>query len=150
MWSRVIPYIKVFATECIHKWRQSYIKVHIIRCNLWYNHGWYSFHIWRWQMGSKLSNHDDGINWKHFPRYPSWGNPPVTVGFPSQRPVMRSFAAFFDLRVNKPWSKQSSRRWFDTPSRPLWHHSNVFRIMSFLPESSLCPDGMSLDQSLKW
>ena len=29
------------------------------------------------------------------------GNPPVTGGFPSQRPVTRSFDLFFDLRLNK-------------------------------------------------
>ena len=36
------------------------------------------------------------------------GNPPVTGGFPSQRPVTRSFYVFFDLHL----SKQSRRRWF--------------------------------------
>ena len=30
------------------------------------------------------------------------GNPPVTGGFLSQRPVTRSFDVFFDLRLNKP------------------------------------------------
>ena len=44
------------------------------------------------------------------------GNPPVTGGFPSQRPVTRSFDIFFDLRRNKRLSKQSRRRWFETPS----------------------------------
>ena len=29
------------------------------------------------------------------------GNSPVTGEFPSQRPVMRSFDIFFDLRLNK-------------------------------------------------
>ena len=29
------------------------------------------------------------------------GNSPVTSEFPSQRPVMRSFDVFFDLRLNK-------------------------------------------------
>ena len=29
------------------------------------------------------------------------GNSPVTGEFPSQRPVMRSFDVFFDLRLNK-------------------------------------------------
>ena len=29
------------------------------------------------------------------------GNPPVTGGFPSQRPGTRSFDIFFDLRLNK-------------------------------------------------
>ena len=35
------------------------------------------------------------------------GNSPVTGEFPSQRPVTRSFDAFFDLRLNKRLSKQS-------------------------------------------
>ena len=40
--------------------------------------------------------HDDVIKWKHFPRYWSFvsGNPPVTGGFPSQRPVTLSFDVF--------------------------------------------------------
>ena len=43
-----------------------------------------------------------------------WGeNLPVTGGFPSQRPVTRSFDVFFDLRLNKRPSKQSRRQWFD-------------------------------------
>ena len=29
------------------------------------------------------------------------GDPPITGGFPSQRPVTRSFDVFFDLRLNK-------------------------------------------------
>ena len=49
-------------------------------------------------------------------------NPPVTGGFPSQRPVTRSFDVFFDLRLTKRSSKQSRRRWFETPSRSLWRH----------------------------
>ena len=31
------------------------------------------------------------------------GNSPVTDEFPAQRPVTRSFGAFFDLRMNKRW-----------------------------------------------
>ena len=46
--------------------------------------------------------------------------------FPSQRPVTRSFHVFFDLRLNKRWSKQSWGWWFDTPSRPLWRHCDGF------------------------
>ena len=38
------------------------------------------------------------------------GNSPVTGEFPSQGPVTRSFDDFFDLRLNKRWSKQSKRR----------------------------------------
>ena len=54
------------------------------------------------------------------------GNPPVTGGFPLQRPVTRSFGEFFDLRLNKRLSKQSGRRWFDTPSRSLWRHNTAY------------------------
>ena len=47
--------------------------------------------------------------------------------FPAQRPVTRSFHVFFDLCLNKPYgSKQSWGWWFETLSRPLWRHCNVF------------------------
>ena len=75
----------------------------------------------KWQK-----THDGVIKWKHFPRY--WpfvrGNSPVTGEFPTQRPVARSFDVFFDLRLTERLSKQSWGWWFDTPSRPLWRHSN--------------------------
>ena len=56
------------------------------------------------------------------------GNSPVTGEFPIQRPVTRSFDVFFDLRLNERLSKQSLGWWFETPSPPLWRHSNGFRI----------------------
>ena len=40
------------------------------------------------------------------------GNPPVTGGLPSQRPVTQNFDVFFDVRRYKRLSKQSRRRWF--------------------------------------
>ena len=49
---------------------------------------------------------------------------PATGEFPSQSPVTRSFDVFFELRLNKWLCKQSMRRWFETPSRPLWRHGN--------------------------
>ena len=52
------------------------------------------------------------------------GNSPVTGEFPTQRPVTRSYAVFFDLRLNKGLSKQSWSWWFDSPSHPLWRHCN--------------------------
>ena len=52
------------------------------------------------------------------------GNPPVTGGFPSQRPVSRSFDVIFDLCLNKPLSEKSRRWWLETPSRSLWRHCN--------------------------
>ena len=52
------------------------------------------------------------------------GNPPVLGGFPSQRPMTRSFDAFFDLRSNKWLSKQSRCWWFETPSHSISRHCN--------------------------
>ena len=60
------------------------------------------------------------------------GNPPVIGGFPSQKPVTRSFDVFFDLRLNKRLSKQSGRRWFQTSSRSLWRHYDELGLICTL------------------
>ena len=52
------------------------------------------------------------------------GNSPVTGELPAQRPVTRSFDVFFDVCLNKRLSKQWWGWWLETPSRPLWRHSN--------------------------
>ena len=76
--------------------------------------------------GVLIRHHDDVIKWEHFPRY--WpfvrGIHRSPVNSPSQRPVTRSFDAFFDLRLNKRLGKQSWRRWFEMPLRSLWRHRN--------------------------
>ena len=69
---------------------------------------------WRKRHGT----HDDVIEWKHFPRSA------VTGEFPAQRPVTRSFDVFFDLRLNKPLSKESWGWWFETLWCPSWRHFN--------------------------
>ena len=76
-------------------------------------------------------NHDDVIKWKHFPRYCSF----VTGEFPSQRPVTQSLDIFFDLRLNKQLSKQSMHRWFETSSKSLWRHCNVFHWVWGIPRN---------------
>ena len=53
------------------------------------------------------------------------GNSPVSVEFPTQRPVTRSFDVFFHLCLNKLFSKQWRGWWFETPSRSLWRHCNA-------------------------
>ena len=55
------------------------------------------------------------------------GNSLVSGGFPTQRPVRRSFDVFFDLCLNKRLSNQSWGWWFETPSHPLWRHCNVYK-----------------------
>ena len=62
--------------------------------------------------------HGDVIKWKYFPRH--WPG-----DFPAQRPVTRSFDVFFDLRLNKWFSKQSWGWQFETLLCPLWRHCNV-------------------------
>ena len=68
--------------------------------------------------------HDDVIKWKKKIALLVLceGNPPVTEGFPSQRPVKRSFDIFLSAHKQTPESKQSKRRCFETPSRSLWRH----------------------------
>ena len=89
------------------------------------------------------------------------GNPPVTGGFPSQRPLTWSFDVYFDLRLNKRLSKQSRRRWFETSLRSLWRHCNesatsitgleLPRMTRMRPGSAICIwmdfwDDFELDQ----
>ena len=74
---------------------------------------------------------------------PLCGNSPVTGGFPSQRPLTRSFDVFFDFRLNKRLSKPSWRRWFETPSRSLWRQRNDpegFIVLDFVGVISWVPD----------
>ena len=99
----------------INYWNLSYslsIAIFVSGSVDWKNKGW----------------HDDVIKWKHFPRYWSFvrgiHRSPMPSEFPSQRPVTRSFDAFFVLRLNKRLSKPSRHRWFERPSRSLWRHCN--------------------------
>ena len=57
-------------------------------------------------------------------------NSPVTGEFPAQRRVTLSFDVFFDLHLNKRLSKKTWGWWFETPSRSLWHHYNVFHTQN--------------------
>ena len=52
------------------------------------------------------------------------GNSLVPGQFPTQRPVMWSFDAFFHLLPNKRLGKHCWGWRFETPSRPLWRHCN--------------------------
>ena len=84
-------------------------------------------------------HHDDVTQWEHFPRY--WHFVRGTTGhrwIPSQRPVTRSFGAFFDLRLNKLLSKQSWRRWSETPSRSLWRHCNAYISLDQVMVENIC------------
>ena len=53
------------------------------------------------------------------------GNPSLTRGFPSKRPVTQSFDVFFGIRLNKQLNKQSRCRWFETSWRSLWCNCNA-------------------------
>ena len=53
------------------------------------------------------------------------GNPPVTIGFHSRRPMTWNFEVFFDVCLNKRLRKISRHRWFEMPSRSLWCHCNA-------------------------
>ena len=65
------------------------------------------------------------------------GNSPVTGEFPAQRPVTRSYDAFFDLRLNKGLSKQLWGWWLETPTGPLRRHCNAERVSVLWGHQSL-------------
>ena len=77
--------------------------------------------------------HDDVIKWKHVPRH--WLLCGEFTGdcweFTGHRWILLTQTSdaelwfFFYLRLNRQLSKQSRRRWFETPSRSLWLHCNV-------------------------
>ena len=76
-------------------------------------------------------NHYENYSPKMVPTNPtgSWTNM-------NHQLVTRSFDVFLDLRPNKRLSKQSWGWWFETPSRPLWRHSNGINIF---PAGVMCP-----------
>ena len=91
----------------------------------------YCFKVWRGiHENSELLHHDNVIKWKHFSALLALcaGNSPVTGELPWERPVTRSFYVSFGVRLNKVLSKQSRRRWFETPLRSLWRHCNDISI----------------------
>ena len=67
------------------------------------------------------------------------GNSPVSVDFPAQRPVTRSFDIFlFDLRLNKRLSEQPWGSWFETSSCPLWRHCYVWYSVLVCSHVEIC------------
>ena len=63
--------------------------------------------------GNTRGSHDDVIKMETFSALLALfaGNSPAPGEFPAQRPVMRSFDVFFELRLNKPLNKQSWGWW---------------------------------------
>ena len=72
--------------------------------------------------------HDDVIKWKHFPRHCPFvrGIYRSTVISSHKGQWRGALMLSFDLRPNKWLRKQSWCWWFETPSRPLCLHCNVF------------------------
>ena len=70
---------------------------------------------------------DDVIKWEHLPHH--WpfvkGTHRLPVDSPHKGQWRRTLILFFYLRLNKCLSKQSIRRWFETPSHSLWRHCYV-------------------------
>ena len=72
-------------------------------------------HLGKWSLFHTISRTMSDAWWRHLMETFSAllvlceGNSPFTGEFPSQRPVRRSFDAFFDLRLNKRSSKTIGR-----------------------------------------
>ena len=107
-----------------------------------------------------------GTWWRHQmetfpPTGPLWGKSIGHRNFCIQSTVTRSFDVFFDLRLNKRFSKPSRCRWLETPSRSLWHHcsdqqlpqpmvklwhGNIIRILEPFAKPPVC----SLKMASNW
>ena len=97
-----------------------------LRYNVHSHH--YHYIVWCWSLitGTRWhiwpGNHDDVIKWKNNPRY--W---PFGREFTGQRwiPLTKAELWCFLWSVpEKRLSKQSRRRWIETPSCSLWRHCN--------------------------
>ena len=73
----------------------------------------------KWQVTRKMFPFDDVI--MHLDSAAA----EVPVKFQLEKSKPESFDVFFDMQMNKRLSKQSRRRWFETPSCPLWRHYDV-------------------------
>ena len=87
-----------------------------------------------------VGHHDDGIKWKHFPRYWPfvWGihRSPVNSRHKGQ---WRGALMFSLICAWIKWlSKQSWGLWLETPSRILWRHCNVTAILDDTTERWKC------------
>ena len=82
-----------------------------------------------WFSATSSCAHDDVIKWKYFPCY--WpfvrGIHRSPVNFP-HKGQWRGALVFFYLFLNKRLSKHWWGWWFETVSRPLWRHPNVYGI----------------------
>ena len=89
--------------------------------------------VYRWWFVGDSRDHDDVIKWKHFPR--NW---PFVKGihrWPLNSPhrgQWRGALMYSLICLNKRLSKQSRRRWFETPSCSLWRHYNDETLQHFI------------------
>ena len=115
-----------FLAECI--WKQKpWLPIHILSEVLWWRPG----ALWIVSIDNYANPFQNGMmtssSGKNSPLLALCaGNSLPSGEFPSQRPVTRSFDVFFYLRLNKRLGKQPMRRLFETPSRSLWRHCNVY------------------------
>ena len=78
---------------------------------------------------SAVRNHDGVNKWKHFPRY--WpflrGNHRSPVNSPHKGQWRRTLMLSFTCARNKQLSKQSRRRWSETPLRSVWRQCKGYK-----------------------
>ena len=96
----------------------AFIDAFLLKTHTTNNYVYYYFSLY--------TSHGDVIKWKHFPR--SWPfvrgihRSPVNSPHESQ---WRRALMFSLICLNERLNKQSWSWWFETPSRPLWRHSNA-------------------------
>ena len=118
-------------TRC--KFHCHIFRIQVACCNISAISYYFFYHVVviLWRLVCILNGTSAVSWWRHgMETFSAWlalcaGNSSVTGEFPSQRPATRSFAVFFQLRLNKWLNKQWWGWWFETPSCPLWCHCNI-------------------------
>ena len=64
---------------------------------------------------------------------PLWQESTGDRWIPFTRVNNADFDVFCNVRLNKRFSKQSKRRWFDTPSRSLWRYCTIAVLFMITP-----------------
>ena len=109
----------VVALSCLH----AIFPAVYVTCDnkpIWVELSWVESHVF---YSPTLLCHDDVIKWKHFPRH--W-----PFVFPGHRwiPLTKAGEAelwcFLWSTPEQKFEQTIETRWFETPSRPLWGHSN--------------------------
>ena len=120
----------------------------VFMCDSWQSHRCHGMTLnvntllWSHYKKCNFLQHEDGMILQCFPFIvPLWGNPPVTVPFPSHMASNTYFGDVFDVGLNTLRPRQNGRRFADDTFKRIFLNENV-RIsikisLKFVPKVSI-------------